>query len=155
MEELDATGEDIAFKIATINGNSTSRQGVFSLTRISLMGPENLVLHDVLSIDSLPIQPNPSLARTYLDSWPHLKDLDMPQMEGGISILIGVNAPKALWVLEERRGDFRDPNPVRTKLGWSLIGPKYQDDSLNANAISMNFVNTANENLLDKQIECL
>jgi len=156
LEELDATGEDIAFKIATINGNLTSRQGVkVSLTITSLMGPEYLVLHDVLSIDSLPIQPNPSLTRKNLGSWPYLKDLDMPQVEGGVSILISVNVPEAFWVLKERRSDITDPYAVRTKLGWSLIGPKYPGDSSSTNAISVNFVNTVHENILDKQIECL
>ena len=33
------------------------------------------------------------------------------------------NVPEAFWVLEERRGDKGDPYPIRSPLGWTLIGP--------------------------------
>ena len=66
-----------------------------SLTVSSLVGPETLTLPEVLSIDCLPANPNPPLSRNDLKIWPHLQGVDLPQRNGSVTILIGVDVPEA------------------------------------------------------------
>ena len=153
LDQLKASGDDVNFDITTINGNSTFRQGTkVSLTLSSLVGSETLFLPNVLSVDHVPTSPNPSLSRRDLMSWPHLQDVNLPLVKGDITVLIGVDVPEAFWVLEERRGSSGEPYAVRTKLGWSVVGPKLKHKSVST-TVNVNFVST--NQMLEKQIECL
>ena len=67
--------------------------------------------------------------------------------------MIGVDVPEAFWIEEERRGGTKEPYAVRSKLGWAIIGKRYSNDS--KTKVDVNFVNTAADQLLERQIECL
>ena len=155
LDQLDISGEKLDFKITTINGKSTCHRGSkVSLTLSSLVGPETLTLPEVLSIDCLPANPNPPLSRNDLKIWPHLQGVDLPQINGSVTILIGVDVPEAFWVVEERRGSSSDPYAVRSKLGWAVVGRKYSDSFVTD--VGVNFVNTVGaRQALDQQIERL
>ena len=115
------------FNISTINGKSTRRRATkVSLTLSSLIGPDTLVLPKVLSVDNLPTNPNPPLSRSELEAWPHLKNLELPQVDGAVTVWIGVDVPEAFWIAEERRGGSKEPYAVRSKLGWAIIGKGVQ-----------------------------
>ena len=135
------------FNISTINGKFTRRRATkVSLTLSSLIGPDTLVLPKVLSVDNLPTNPNPPLSRSDLKRWPHLRNLELPQIDGAVTVLIGVDVPEAFWIEEERRGGSKDPYAVRSKLGWAIIGKRCLNVS--ETKVDVNFVNTAADQLL-------
>ena len=94
-----------------------------NLTVRSLTGDE-INLQNVLSVDQLPVVPNPALTRHEFEAWPHLQDLDLPAAHGEVLLLIGLDTPEAFWVKEERRGSAKEPYAVRGVLGWSVVGPR-------------------------------
>ena len=154
LNQLEVLGEKEDFNISTINGKSTRRRATkVSLTLSSLIGPDTLVLPEVLSLNNLPTNPNPPLSRSDLKAWPHLKNLKLPQIDGAVTVLIGVDVPEAFWIVEERRGGSKDPYAVRSKLGWAIIGKRRLNDS--ETKVDVNFVKTAADQLLERQIECL
>ena len=79
------------------------------MTVCSLAGDETLVLRDVLSMDRLPVSPNPSLSSDELKAWPHFQNISFPVVQGEVLLLIGLNTPEAFWVAEERRGVTDQP----------------------------------------------
>ena len=98
------------------------------------------------------------MTKDELQAWPHLWDLDLPEIAGEVLLLIGVDAPEAFWVAEERRGNRGELYAVRTTLGWSLMGPRSTDGGDFAStgfgdSVSINFVST--EDHLKSQIERL
>ena len=152
LDQLQVSGEPAKFSISTVN-EQTLRQGCkVNLTVCSLAGDETLVLRDVLSVDRLPVSPNPSLSSDELKAWPHLPNVSFPVVQGEVLLLIGLNAPEAFWVAEERRGATAQPYAVRTTLGWSIVGPKFIGNQ--ESSVSVNFVSTS-EQLINSQIECL
>ena len=152
LDQLQVSGEPAKFSISTVN-EQTLRQGCkVNLTVCSLAGYETLVLRDVLSVDRLPVSPNPSLSSDELKAWPHLQNISFPVVQGEVLLLIGLNAPEAFWVAEERRGATDQPYAVRTTLGWSIVGPKFIGNQ--ESSVSVNFVSTS-EQLINSQIECL
>ena len=152
LDQLQVSGEPAKFSISTVN-EQTLRQGCkVNLTVCSLAGNETLVLRDVLSVDRLPVSPNPSLSTDELKAWPHLQNISFPVVQGEVLLLIGLNAPEAFWVAEERRGATDQPYAVRTTLGWSIVGPKFIGNQ--ESSVSVNFVSTS-EQLINSQIECL
>ena len=96
LNQLEVLGEKVDSNISTINGKSTRRRArKVSLTLSSLIGPDTLVLTEVLSVDNLPTNPNPPLSRNDLKAWPHLGNLELPQIDGSVTVLIGVDIPEA------------------------------------------------------------
>ena len=94
------------------------------------------------------------MSRNDLKIWPHLQGVDLPQINGSVTILIGIDVPEAFWVMEERHGSSLDPYAIRSKLGWAVVGRKCSDSSVTD--VGVNFVNTVGaKQALDQQIERL
>ena len=93
-----------------------------NLTVRSLTGNE-INLRNVLSVDQLPVVPNPALTYREFDAWPHLQDLGLPAAHGKVLLLIGLDIPEAFWVKEERRGSAKKtlyhPRHFGVVRGWS------------------------------------
>ena len=81
-----------------------------------------------------------------------LRNFELPQIDGAVTVLIGVDVPEAFWIEEKRRGGSKQPYAVRPKLGWAIIGKRYQNDS--ETKVDVNLVNTAADQLHGLQIEC-
>ena len=110
LNQLEVLGERVDFNISTLNGKSTRHRATkVNLTLSSLIGPDTLVLPEVLSVDNLPTNPNPPLSRSDLKAWPHLKNLELPQIYGAVTVFIGVDVPEAFWIVEERPGGSKEP----------------------------------------------
>ncbi|XP_042264714.1 uncharacterized protein LOC121895540 [Thunnus maccoyii] len=58
-----------------------------------------------------------------LQRWPHLKHVNLPEIEAGIELLIGTNVSKALEPLQVIRSVNNGPYAIRTMLGWTVNGP--------------------------------
>ncbi|MBM6549357.1 hypothetical protein H7673_10905, partial [Streptococcus dysgalactiae subsp. equisimilis] len=59
----------------------------------------------------------------FLSKWSHLDGIAFtPFPDSKVSILIGLDAPDAHWILEQRRGKKKDPYVDRTPLGGVLRG---------------------------------
>ena len=153
LKWLNVSGDDVTFSITTLNGKTDSCKGRrVALTLSSMDGSESLYIDDMLSVDSLPVSANPRLSAVDFKRWPHFKGVPLTHLYSDVTILIGVNVPKAFWVREERRGLDDEPYALRTVLGWSLVGPRRQD----CQTVRTAFI-TANVNFIstDKQIERL
>lgn len=58
-----------------------------------------------------------------IDSWPHLKGLDIPLVDSkNVTVLLGANILDAILHTEVRRGAKGQPVAVNTALGWTLTG---------------------------------
>ena len=124
-------------------------------------------LQNVLSVNQLPVVPNPALTGHEFEVWPHLQDIDLSAAHGEVLLLIGLDTPEALlligldtpeafWVKEERRESAKEPYAVRGVLGWSVVGPRttaHGNLSEGDDSISVNFLNTSDD-LLGSQIQC-
>ena len=159
LDLLQINGKPANVAILTVNERADiHRSSKANLTVNSLAGGEPLNLQNVLSVKRLPAQRNQPLTKDELQAWPQLRDLDLPEIAGEVLLLIGVDAPEAFWVAEERRGNRGEPYAVQTTLGWSLMGPRSIDGGNFASmgfgdSVSINFVST--EDHLESQIERL
>ena len=53
-----------------------------------------------------------------LNKWDHLKDVEIPEIDASIGLLIGINVPDAYSPLEIRTGPTGSPHATRTRIGW-------------------------------------
>ena len=57
-----------------------------------------------------------------LSKWPHLKDLEIPDVDDAqVTMLIGANVPEAQVHEEFRRGGSGEPYAVRSVLCWAML----------------------------------
>ena len=92
------------------------RQSIYNsassnLSVVSLNGSEKFNLPQVIAIDKIPVNVNPSLSGTDIQTYPHLKDFLFPVIENtDVSLLIDNDIIQAHTILEERNGNGIGPN---------------------------------------------
>ncbi|KAI3375559.1 hypothetical protein L3Q82_003887 [Scortum barcoo] len=112
--------------------------------------PEIYTHKDIpVSKENIPVQED-------LEKWPHLRDIELPQINADIGLLIGCNVHKAMEPWEIIHSEDDGPYAVRTILGWVLNGPLRGDDCITPSEsgenVSVNRISIANvENLLVQQ----
>lgn len=61
-----------------------------------LNGDEFCDLHQVYTQESMPVHKGNIPRQRDIQRWPYLKNVNLPEIEAGIELLIGTNVPKAL-----------------------------------------------------------
>ena len=141
VDKLGIQSSPSPFTVNTLSGPSTHDKQV--LCKFTLLGDDRRerVEVEALTVPSIPIKNN---SQVNLANWPHLKDLDLAQVNGPIELIIGTDCPELFWSLEERRGGRKEPLARRTLLGWIVFGPS---------SSSQVTVNMAQSDPLQKQLE--
>ncbi|XP_006813138.1 uncharacterized protein LOC102800684 [Saccoglossus kowalevskii] len=110
-------------------------------------------LDKVWTTDRLPIAADSIPTKLDIKGWSHLNDIELPEIEvKDVTLLIGNDVPEAHWVLEERRGERKQPYGIRTLLGWTFIGPMGRKKR---GGNSINFINVDQVLDSDSPIQCL
>ena len=102
--------------VCTLSGESSIKVGQANVRVKAVDSQDNrtLEVENVKVVDDL----NITTARAKdLSKWPHLKDLEIPDVDDGqVTMLIGANVPEAQVHEEFRRGGSGEPYAVRTVL---------------------------------------
>ena len=108
-----------------------------------------------LTIENVKVIDNLTITTTRpkdLSRWPHLKDLNIPDVDDNqVTMLIGANVPEAQVHGECRRGRSGEPYAVRTVLGWAVLRPVNVTNGLSSQVVNVNFVKYGDE-LSDQQM---
>ncbi|XP_059086914.1 uncharacterized protein LOC131883456 [Tigriopus californicus] len=131
QRELGISGPTTKIEIHTINGKEDVQTTVLSGINVQKPGTSNKVgLKSVLTRDTIPLQSNEIATPDQLKNWPAfgpiLDEIGQVNPDLPVLLLIGANTPEALRPLDVIIGDKGDPlSPyaIRTKLGWSVMGP--------------------------------
>ncbi|XP_071491771.1 uncharacterized protein [Diadema antillarum] len=124
-DELGLAGKEVDFQLTTVNQQASSKKGMEVSLSVNGVDEDDVInLPHVWTVDCLPISTSSFPCSQDVKQWPHLEDLHLPSIERKqVQILIGADTPEAFWVLEQRRGERKEPYAVRTPLGWTLFGP--------------------------------
>ena len=78
----------------------------------------SIALPSLYTKDKMPV--SHSHIPTYDDirRWPHLEDINLPQINSDIGLLLGNNVPDAYCPLEMKTEPSGSPHATRTRLGW-------------------------------------
>ena len=58
-----------------------------------------------------------------MEAWPHLRDLELHDIDSEVCLMIGNNVPEAMEPWDVIHGNAGEPFAVKTKLGWVVNGP--------------------------------
>ena len=124
IDRLGATGRKVALSLTTMdNDNVKSQSLVVSLEVSDLQGANTVELRDVFSRAKLPVAADDRPVQSDVDKWPYLKEINLPNVDAEVELLIGSDVPKALEPQEVKRSEDGGPYAVRTLLGWTINGP--------------------------------
>ena len=82
VKALGFAGVPNQLTLNTLTGSKRDQGCAFSLSVSSLTEDKTFNLHDVLSIEDIPVTPNAIPAEKDLNSFPHLRDLNFLQVHG-------------------------------------------------------------------------
>ena len=123
VESLGISGTKVNdFTLTTMHGSGSRGSSEPVLFEVKpLKGSRTIKIDRAWTEESLPISCGSIPSREDLRQWPHLWNIDIPQLEQ--AMLISCDGSEAHCELEQRRGRRTEPYAVRTRLGWTLRGP--------------------------------
>ena len=132
--ELGGIGRRTTINLTTLNKRNEPTK-VFCLDGLQVRGIDEVQFLDLPHIytqPTLPVGQEHIPQQKDLKAWPNLSGINMPELDAGISLLIGNSAPKALEPWDMINSQDNSPYAVKTALGWTVCGPRSadQDDDL-------------------------
>ena len=90
-------------------------------------------VHHALRVEGLNVSDRYFPNRLYLSEWPHLKDLELPNISvalNAVAVLIGQDVPQTDIALDYCWGDNPQSELYATKtpFGWCVVGPTNRED---------------------------
>jgi hypothetical protein len=124
-KKLDLVGESVHVDVTTLSGvNSVSGHRVdFALSNESASGAQ-VDVTSALMVKHLNVGNVPLPSQQNFNKWPHLRDLNIPDLkEKSVQLLIGTDVPIVFVQDDFRVGNPSDPIAVHCILGWTVLGP--------------------------------
>ena len=131
FECVGLKGSERPLVVNTMNGVK-SMNAVRSDMKVKSVASDDVIDMNVTAVDEMPISctlPESS----DICKWRHLQNIDFPTCSSEnkeVLLLIGADVPEVFWVLDERRGDRKQPFAIKSVLGWTLSGPSGSSSSL-------------------------
>ena len=124
MNQLKADGKRTTLSLTTMTQEDRPvESSIVSLELFDIQGENFIDLPKVFTTPKLPVSKENMATQQDAEKWSHLKDIEIPEIDAEVSLLIGSDVPQALEPLEIRRGQRGEPYATRTALGWVVNGP--------------------------------
>ena len=120
-DDLGLTGPDEGFSLTTLAGASHYDEMRVDVMLVSEDGVNSVDLRGALTMPSIQVRAQHD--GTSHKKYKHLADLDFPEVDTEVDIIIGTDCPEMFWSLDERRGGRNEAIARKTILGWILLGP--------------------------------
>ena len=140
LKKLNAAGKSVNMKMMTTTAENQSVQCkvVNGLSISSLDAASTIQLPPTYSLNKIPMKHEDIATSEDIERWTHLKGIYTTQTDAEIGLMIGGNCPEALCPLETRRGAAGEPFAFRSRLGWTVCGPRWHSP-----AVDRGFVRSA------------
>ncbi|XP_035983363.1 uncharacterized protein LOC118557443 [Fundulus heteroclitus] len=124
MEKLSIRGRKTDILLRTMGQEKpVQTYNVSGLQVCSLDGDDFIELPEVFTQPAIPVNSENITCEEDLKQWPYLQAVQLKSISAEVSLLIGVNVPKALEPLKVINSQDKGPYAVLTHLGWIVNGP--------------------------------
>ena len=87
--------------------------------------------------DEMPVNKSHIPTVAEIRKWPHLANVDIPEVDAEIGLLIGNNVPDAYSPFEVLTGPSGSPHAARTRIGWIVWNVLRDTDTLEVNRVAI------------------
>ena len=169
--KLNVRGKRTSILLRTMGQKKIVNAHVLSGLEVSDLNMNDFIeLPDVLTQKNMPVSSLNIPRQEDVDQWSYLKAVQLHDIEEGVDLLIGTDAPKVMEPWELINSQDEGPYAVRTRVGWVINGPlrggsnknKSDCSAVTSNRISVEhlqemlvkqFNHDFNERSSDEQIE--
>ena len=140
-KKLELNGDHKNLRITNaISKTSELESKQVSFKVLSESHPNFIAIENAWAVSELDIRYQPINELKLKKDFDHLRDLDLsPLNPGGFSFLVGPNLALLILHHDFRSGESHQPFPVKTLLGWVLMGGEVQEKILDSNFINTSF----------------
>ncbi len=134
MSQLNMKGKITNIMLKTMSHEKSMPTYVITGLEISGLDKNNFIqLPDVFTQKEMPVTRENIPTKKDFTRWPYLQNVDIPEIDGNIELLIGTNASKIIepWEIINSQGE--GPYAVKTLVGWVINGPLRGGDSSESN----------------------
>ncbi|XP_034074694.1 uncharacterized protein LOC117547890 [Gymnodraco acuticeps] len=157
LQQLQVTGRNTKILLRTMNKEESVKTSVAcDLEICGLESNQYVALPPVYSQKKIPVRKANIPSQEDVGQWEYLKEVNIPQIDAEVGLLIGCNVPKALEPCKVINSQGNGPYAVKTILGWTINGPLGRSDTtrwikpvVTANRISVVEI----EELLKQQVK--
>ena len=117
--QLNAKGKTKQITLNTLGKRFSIDSKLVNGLEISDLKGQNLFkLPTVFTKRYIPVSKSHIPTNQDLVKWSHLSEVNLPQIDGDIGLLLGNNIPDVCAPLEVKRGESGSPMAIRSPLGW-------------------------------------
>ena len=122
--KLNVSGKKTSFLMRTMGQKKIVNAHILSDLEVSGVDMNDFIpLPDVLTQRSMPVSSLNVPHQEDLVQWSYLKDVKVHDIDAGVDLLIGTDAPKVMEPWEVINSQDDGPYAVRTRVGWVINGP--------------------------------
>ncbi|XP_043193363.1 uncharacterized protein LOC122365846 [Amphibalanus amphitrite] len=162
LRELEVRETEPAqLSLSTVDPNVTrvDSQIVTGMQVSDMCQTEFVSLPPVYSLRKIPVTSEDIPKQRDLQAWPHLQDIDIPEIDAEIGLMIGNDVSEIMEPWDIIHGEKPgEPFAVKTKIGWVVNGPvkTAKSDTIKVNRVGIGdtdvhqmFINMYNEDVQD------
>ncbi|KAG1936405.1 hypothetical protein F2P79_018737 [Pimephales promelas] len=129
MNKLNVRGRRTGILLRTMGQEKVVGSHIVSDLEVAeLDGDCFCELPDIYTQKNMPVHRGNIPRQKDLQRWPHLKHVQIREIDSDIDLLIGSNVPRALEPWQVARSTEGGPYAVKTMLGWTVNGPLRRDE---------------------------
>lgn len=124
MTRLNLTGTKLGILLRTMGQEKVVDSYKLSDLEVAGLDSNNFCgLPEIFTQKSMPVQRSNIPRLKDLQRWPHLRHIEIPEIDADVDLLIGTNVPQALEPWQVVRSVNGGPYAIKTILGWTVNGP--------------------------------
>lgn len=131
MNRLNLTGRKLGILLRTMGQEKVVDSYMLKDLEVAGLESNNFCdLPEIYTQRSMPVHQGNIPQKRDLRKWPHLRHIQIPEIEADVDLLIGTNVPQALEPWEVIRAVDGGPYAIKTILGWTVNGPLRGDHKM-------------------------
>ncbi|XP_072171981.1 uncharacterized protein [Diadema setosum] len=128
-ERLQVKGKSRMIHLQTMTDEKVVRTHVLhDLEICNINGKDDFSLPEVYTRASIPVSKDDIPRKVDLEKWSYLQEVEMPEIDAEVDILIGNNVPKAFEPLRVISSQDGGPFACQSRLGWMVYGCQRHDN---------------------------
>lgn len=159
MNQLNLTGRKLDILLRTMGQEKVVDSYMLADLEVAGLDSDNFCdLPEIFTQRSMPVHRGNIPQTKDLRRWPHLRHINIQEIEAEVDLLIGTNVPQALEPWEVVHAVDGGPYAIKTILGWTVNGPlrgdcQVSEDHLQPN-VTVNRISVARlDELWEKQLK--
>ena len=147
MHQLGVVGKQMKLTMNTMGSKHTMHTSQLEGIELLDLTEQNVIqLPAIYTKDEMPVSSNHIPTSEDLHKWPHLTNMELPQVNADVGLLIGNNVPDASAPLEVKTGPRGSPYMSRSLLGWIPWGVLRNSPNILVNRADVLAIEQFNEN---------